>query len=188
MGTRNATRKPSKAQQDRKTRNEERRAEVEVMTQAINDEAPDYLAFLNRWGDRYGQNNLNRLWVQYPRATVLHKFPTWQKMGRQVRTGESAIWLKTPRTSRDPEKITPENPDGEVFHGASWVPLFDYAQTDPIGDFAEDASSNPDLAAEVKRLRMEAVSKHPDVGGSHEEFVAAWARYEAAKARLDSKS
>ena len=119
---------------------------------------PQTLRRFARWGDRYNVNNLRRLWVQAPRATCLHKFNTWQGMGRQVRKGEHAILLMHPRTGTDPEKATADNPDGTVFYGASWMALFDYAQTDPIGEFTEQAGpdATPDQVAEVKRLRMHA--------------------------------
>ena len=180
-GTR--TRKPN-------PKNDERKAEIELAVQVIDDDAPDFRAFLARWAGRYNENNLRRLWVQAPRATCLHKFGTWRGMGRQVRKGESAIWLMTPRVSTDPDRITPDNPAGEVFHGASWCALFDYAQTDVIGEFTEDADAGTDpyLVAEVKRLRMAAAHAHPDMGGTAAEFMAAWALYEAAKKRLKRES
>lgn len=171
----------------RQAESDARKAEIELAAEAINDDAPDFMAFLARWGDRYNDNNLRRLWVQAPRATCLHKYGTWQGMGRQVRRGERAILLMQPRTSTDPDRATPDNPEGRVFHGASWMALFDYAQTDAIGDFTEATGpdADPDLVAEVKRLRMEAADAHPDRGGTAEGFMAAWARYEAAKARLN---
>ena len=166
---------------------EARQAEVELAASAVDGEAPDYLLFLHRWSGRYAETNLARLWVQAPGATILHKFGTWRGMGRQVRTGEHAIWLRIPHTSRDEDKITPDNPSGEVFHGAPWMGLFDYAQTELIGDFAETApDANPDLLAEVKRLRFAATRLHPDMTGQDTgpEFMAAWSLYESAKARL----
>ena len=176
-------RKPSAAQQEKAAA---RKAEIELAAEAVQDDAPDFVAFLARWGDRYNHNNLRRLWVQAPRATCLHKFSTWRSMGRQVRKGETAILLMHPRTGTDPERATADNPDGKVFYGASWMALFDYAQTDPIGEFTDQAAADadPDLVAEVKRLRMEAADAHPDRGGTAAGFMAAWARYEAAKARL----
>ena len=164
-----------------------RKAEIELAAEAIQDDAPDFVAFLARWGDRYNENNLRRLWVQAPNATCLHKFPTWRGMGRQVRKGETAILLMHPRTGTDPERVTADNPDGKVFYGASWMALFDYAQTDPIGEFTETAApdADPGLVAEVKRLRMEAAGMHPDRGGDPRDFMAAWARYEAARDRLN---
>jgi hypothetical protein len=187
----------TKSRAGRKTRRgpsqatEDRRAEVELAASAVNDEAPDFRAFLHRWQDRYAEANLARLWVQRPGATCLHKFGTWRGMGRQVRKGESAIWLRIPHTSRDEDKITPDNPDGRVFHGAPWMGLFDISQTSDIDDFAETAEgANPDLLAEVKRLRMAAVRLHPDTTGADTAaaFMAAWAAYETAKARLDRET
>jgi hypothetical protein len=109
-------------------------------------------------------------------------------MGRQVRKGETAILLMQPRTGTDPERVSEQNPDGKVFYGASWMALFDFAQTDELGaDFTESASpdTDPDLVAEVKRLRMHAASLHPDRGGDPADFMAAWARYEVARDRLN---
>lgn len=182
----------------RKERADARKAEIELAVENIDEDAPDFRAFLARWGDRYNYNNLCRLWVQAPRATCLHKFPTWQGMGRQVRKGERAILLMQPRTSTDPDRATPENPRGEVFHGASWMALFDYAQTDGVDDFTDraPADADPDLVAEVKRLRTAALAEHPDVVAPNttpddpaflaacEKFSVAWKRYEDAKTRL----
>jgi hypothetical protein len=164
---------------------EARKQEIELAAGNVNKDAPDVAEFLRRWSGRYSESNLLRLWVQCPTATCLHKFPTWQGMGRQVRKGSKAILLMQPRTSLDPDKVTAANPDGKVFHGASWMALFDYAHTDLIGDFTDDApDADPDLVAECKRLRMEAANLHPDRGGTPEQFMAAWKRYEDARARL----
>lgn len=177
---RKTSRKPSAA-------NEERRAEVELAITAFDDSAPDYLLFRSRWESRYAESNLARLWIQAPRAVALHKFATWFGLGRKVRAGEHAIWLKLPRTHRDEDKVSPANPDGEVFTGASWTAMFDFAQTIAVDDFDEDAPGvDPDAVAEVKRLRREAVKLHPDttMADTAAEFMAAWARYETARARL----
>ena len=186
MGTTTARRPRRKISDERRQEIEARRAEIEAAAEAIDEDEPDFVAFLARWGTRYNENDLRRLWVQAPRATCLHKFPTWQGMGRQVRRGETAIMLMHPRTGTDPDKVTPANPNGEVFYGASWMALFDYAQTDLIGDFTDQAGpdADPALVAEVKRLRMEAADVHPDRGGTAEQFMAAWKRYEDAKAQL----
>ena len=173
---------PSQATQDRQ-------AEIELLTEQVNDEAPDYAAFRARWENRYGEANLNRLWVQCPQATALHRFSTWRGMGRQVRKGEHAIYLRIPHTGYDESKVTEANPDGRVFHGAPWMALFDFSQTDPIGDFEDGRASTtcPDALAQVRRLRMAAVQLHPDMTGdpgTTQAFMAAWAAYEAAKARL----
>lgn len=186
-----ATATKGKARRGPNPETEARKAEIELLVENIEDDAPDFHAFLARWADRYAENNLRRLWVQCPNATCLHKFTTWQGMGLEVRKGERAILLMTPRVSYDAERITPDNPKGEVFHGASWVALFDYAQTSLIGDYTEEAGNpdaNPDLVAEVKRLRKEATAAHPDQGGTPEGFMRAWARYEEACNRLKNET
>jgi N-terminal domain of anti-restriction factor ArdC len=175
MATTTRTRRSSARQQQ----TEARKAEIELAAKAVDGDEPNFREFLRRWGTRYNENNLARLWVQAPTATVLHKYGTWQAMGRQVRKGEHAILLMHPRTGVDPDKVTEFNPEGKVFFGASWMALFDYAQTDPVSEFAEDD-------ADVQRLRQIAIDCHPDKGGSHEAFVAAWKAYETAKDRLSS--
>ena len=163
-----------------------RKNAIEVAAKAVNDDEPDFREFLARWGDRYNVNNLRRLWVQYPRATCLHKYGTWQRLGRQVRRGEAAILLMQPRTGTDPDRATPDNPNGEVFFGASWMALFDFAQTDPIGEHADGTpDADPELIEEAKRLRKAAADAHPDSGGTPEAFMAAWARYEAVKDQIN---
>ena len=111
------TRKGSKAHRGPSQAAQDRQAEVELAVTGINDETPDYGAFLARWGSRYGEANLARLWVQCPGATALHRFGTWHGTGRQVRKGEHAIWLRIPHNGFDPDKVTAENPDGRVFAG-----------------------------------------------------------------------
>src|SRR5450755_1382468 len=161
--SRKTHRGPSQATQDRQDA-------VELAVQHI-DDTPDYAAFLNRWGTRYAEANLQRLWVQCPGATALHRFGTWRGMGRQVKEGQHAIYLRIPHTGFDPDKVSEANPDGKVFHGAPWMALFDYSQTKGLDDFTEEASpqASPDLVAEVKRLRAAAMALHPDTTGDDSE-------------------
>jgi hypothetical protein len=188
--TKVATRKPRrKMSTARKEQLEARKAEIELAAEAINEDAPDFRAFLARWGDRYNVNNLRRLWVQAPLATCLHKYEGWKSLGRQVRKGETAILLMQPRTGVDPDRVSPDNPTGEVFYGASWMALFDFAQTDPIGEFSEggDGEADPALVAKAKQLKMEAAALHPDRGGDPQAFMAAWARYEAVAEQIKAQ-
>jgi hypothetical protein len=167
---------------------EARKADIERAAEAVSEDAPEFAAFLARWGDRYNVNNLRRLWVQAPGATCLHKYGTWRGMGRQVRKGEHAILLMQPRTGFDPERVSENNPDGRVFYGASWMALFDFAQTDPIGEFTEgDGEADAALIAEAKALQMEAAALHPDRGGDPAEFMAAWARYEVVAEQIKAQ-
>lgn len=170
---------------------EARQAEIELAAATVNDDTPDYGIFRARWADRYSESNLARLWVQCPNATALHRFGTWRGLGRQVRTGEHAIWLRIPHNGFDPDKITEANPDGRVFHGAPWLGMFDLSQTSEIGDFDESApGATEEQLAEVKRLRKAAVALHPDttMADTAAEFMAAWAAYEQARTRLGGTS
>jgi hypothetical protein len=180
MATITRTRRPRKPN----AANEARKNEVELAAQTVTGDEPDYELFLRRWGQRYGENNLHRLWVQAPHATVLHFHNTWEKMGRHVKAGQKAIWLRIPRRGRDESKVTETNPDGSVFYGAPWQAFFDYSQTEEIGNHAESPpDASPDQLAEIKRLRTEARKLHPDVTGDNsmearDKFVAAWNAYE----------
>ena len=95
-----------------------------------------------------------------------------------------------PRTGTDPERATELNPDGKVFYGASWMALFDFAQTDSLDEYVEgggDGDVDPALIAEAKRLKMEAVPLHPDRGGDPAAFMAAWARYERVAEQIKAQ-
>jgi hypothetical protein len=58
--------------------------ELVRLADSIDEDAPDYLAFLRRWGNRYSTRNLQMLWVQCPHATSLHKYEVWSKAGLQA--------------------------------------------------------------------------------------------------------
>jgi hypothetical protein len=188
MSAATARRTARKTSPERQQALEARKADIEQAAEAVSEDAPDFAAFLARWGDRYNVNNLRRLWVQAPGATCLHKYGTWQSLGRQVRRGESAILLMQPRISTDPDRVSADNPDGRVFHGASWMALFDFAQTDPVGEFTEgDGEADAALVAEAKRLKMAAAALHPDRGGDPADFMAAWALYEVAAEQIKAQ-
>jgi hypothetical protein len=163
-----------------KARNNPSAADLIKLADAIDEDDPDYQTFLRRWGTRYSPRNLQLLWVQCPHATSLHGYQVWAQAGLQVRKGERAIRLFRPRTKVDHKKITEKNPDGDVVTGISLISLFDISQCDLAEPVATD---DPDVIAELKRLRMEAANAHPDRGGTAEEFMATWRRYEQAKAK-----
>jgi hypothetical protein len=179
-----AKRKPrtnGKQQRERKGPNV---TELVKAADAINEDDPDYLAFLRRWGNRYSTRNLQMLWVQCPHATSLHKYEAWTKAGLQVRKGEKAIYLFRPNTKVDPKAVTEANPAGDVVSGVYLISLFDISQTDLNEPVATD---DPDQLAELKRLRMEAANAHPDRGGTAEQFMTAWARFEAYRDKVNGR-
>jgi hypothetical protein len=120
-----------------------------------------------------------------PHATSRHKYEVWSKAGLQVRKGEKAIYLFRPNIKVDPKAVTEANPDGDVVTGVYLIALFDISQTDLNEPVATD---DPDVLAELKRLRMEAANCHPDRGGTPEQFMAAWARFEAARDKANKQA
>lgn len=170
---------------------EARKAEVELLVTRIDEDEPNFHDFMARWADRYSDANLLRLWVQMPTATQLHMFKGWYRYGRRVKAGAKAIWLKLPRTRRDEDKVTPLNPNGEVFEYAVWTAMYDFSQTVALDEDWTDTAkgADPVALAEVKRLRKVAMALHPDVTGDNSQeacraFGAAWQRYESAKQTL----
>jgi N-terminal domain of anti-restriction factor ArdC len=159
------------------------------LADAIDPDDPGYLEFLRRWGDRYSPRNLQLLWVQCPGATSLHKYETWLRAGMKVREGQKSIRLYQPQDRVDPRKKVTD-PDKTSATRVTMMTLFDISQVDLLEPVAID---DPVTLAEVKRLRFEAVQLHPDrhPGKDHDEatdeFRAAWARYEQAKAAAERK-
>src|SRR3972149_9253662 len=44
----------------------------------------------------YSFSNSMLIFIQYPQATRIAGFRTWNKLGRQVKKGEKAIWILAP--------------------------------------------------------------------------------------------
>jgi len=91
------------------------------------EEWQHYLASQARFS-KYSFGNAMLIAWQRPTATQVAGFRAWQKMGRQVRKGEKAIWILAPMVY----KVT-DPKDGEervVIRGFKSVPVFDVAQTD----------------------------------------------------------
>ncbi len=77
---------------------------------------------------RYSLSNQFLIAVQSPDSTAINSFKKWVTLGRCVRKGESAIWILAPRPYRK-ENARGVEEDRITFQ---YVPVFDYAQTDPI--------------------------------------------------------
>lgn len=86
---------------------------------------------------QYSFNNTMLILAQCSDATKVAGFKTWQKLGRQVRKGEKALWILAPRTFKnkpnddadakeDDDEDTPE----KTFVTFKPVPVFDLSQTD----------------------------------------------------------
>jgi antirestriction protein ArdC len=74
----------------------------------------EWLAFASRF-HTYSFRNLLLILAQNPEATLVAGYTTWQKLGRQVRKGETGIQIYAPVTARrgtsDPREPDPQNPD-----------------------------------------------------------------------------
>lgn len=91
---------------------------------------------------RYSRNNQLLIGVQCPDATYVKGYRSWQDLGRQVRRGESGIFILQPRpyTSRDEE-------DARTRMYFKAIAVFDITQTDAIeGKNAFEPPIRPDVA------------------------------------------
>ena len=104
---------------------------------------------------RYSFNNVLLLMAQRPDASRVAGFSTWRRLGRQVRTGERALWILAPMVRRrrpagtadadadadwGPEEDRGgggpvgrgggDGDDGRVVRGFRYVPVFDITQTE----------------------------------------------------------
>lgn len=77
---------------------------------------------------------------QYPEATKVAGYRTWQQLGRQVRKGERAIMILAPivYTQKTEDAVEPST-QSRVVRGFRSVPVFDIAQTDgePLPEIAQ---------------------------------------------------
>ena len=93
----------------------------------------EYLKTLSRF-HQYSFNNCILIKMQYPEASRVAGYKTWQSMGRQVRKGEKAISILAPCPHK--KTIEVEKEDGTVeikavsFTTYRAVNVFDIAQTD----------------------------------------------------------
>lgn len=86
----------------------------------------------------YSFANTMLILAQCPDATRVAGFKSWQKLGRQVRKGEKALWLLAPRTFKPkPDADAADEGAGEEVEPSKSivvsfrpVPVFDVSQTD----------------------------------------------------------
>ncbi len=86
-----------------------------------------YLEMQRRF-HRYSSTNVLLIASQYPNATQVAGFRTWQKLGRSVRKGERAIWIIAPVITRSPPAVDDER--SRSVTGFRYVAVFDVSQTD----------------------------------------------------------
>ena len=96
-----------------------------------------------------------------PEAAQVATYPTWQRMRRQVRAGEKAIWILQPRVYR--RTVERNNDEPETVTGLAFRPLavFALSQTDgePLPESPVPAVTAPEIfEGSVERLRAVALS------------------------------
>ena len=100
--------------------NEERKAELEAMTEQMGRQIDSYfespekirehLQFLGKF-HRYSMRNAILIESQFPGAVAVGSYPFWEKQGAQVQKGERGI------------KVFVPNPVTYALHKDEWVPL-----------------------------------------------------------------
>jgi antirestriction protein ArdC len=79
----------------------------------------------------YSWGNSLLIAQQYPEASKVAGYRTWQQLGRQVRKGEKAIMILAPVVyNAKPKDGEEPSTEGRVVRGFRSVPVFDYGQTD----------------------------------------------------------
>lgn len=100
---------------------------------------------------KYSFNNTIMILLQCPHATYVANYRQWQKLGRYVKKGETAIKIWQPRFLKQ------ENDDGElesVFAGFRLTSVFDISQTDgkPIDTGMPVLGGETDLYEKLKSV------------------------------------
>jgi len=102
----------------------------------------------------YSWRNCLLIFMQCPHSTRVAGFRTWNKMGRHVKKGESAIWIFAPMTFK--RKDEDDGDDEEIATMFRPVPVFDISQTegDPLPSMAINpiANTHEELLDKLKAL------------------------------------
>lgn len=105
-------------------------AEIEtgISNLATSDGWQDYLKAAAKFHN-YSLNNLILIMLQYPEASQVAGYKTWQALDRQVRKGETGIRILAPMVGKVKDKEGNPTDEKKVF-GFKTVSVFDIAQTD----------------------------------------------------------
>ena len=139
--TRNRRKRPVTAA-DREQRDHERREQLEGLHGRLTEQV-DALVNSDEWRamltaaarfHRYSFRNVCLIASQFPEATQVAGYRTWQSMGRQVRRGEHGIAVLAPVTYRtQPDELqegTEPEPGVRQLRGFKIERVFDVSQTD----------------------------------------------------------
>jgi len=102
----------------------------------------------------YSWRNCLLIFMQFPQSTRIAGFRTWNKMGRFVKKGESAIWIFAPMTFK--KKDEEKDDDETIVTFFKPVPVFDISQTEgdplPSLNLKPIENSNEELLNRLKEL------------------------------------
>ena len=121
-------------------RKEETLAKLQAGVEAVfdSDKWREYLKFAARFHS-YSFCNSLLIWMQVPHASRVAGYRAWQELGRQVRKGETAIYIFAPSFRKRRKQARPEDEAGEVDGEDEAarvlayfvpVPVFDVSQTE----------------------------------------------------------
>lgn len=119
---------------------EEKAAKTEALVAALKNRAATFresdgaflrLVQMSAKFHRYSLTNQFLIMAQRPDVTAVNSYKRWQEVGRQVRKGESGIYIRAPRPYKG-KNLKGEEEEHVAF---VWVPVFGYEQTDAIEGF-----------------------------------------------------
>lgn len=124
---------------NKETRSEEIRREIEVALEGLNtgDQWREFLDVSRRF-HRYSFNNQMLILIQNRDATKVAGFHKWKEFGRSVNKGEKAIWIYAPMIRKVPALDANGNPKKspngkplleERLTGYKVVPVYDVSST-----------------------------------------------------------
>lgn len=87
----------------------------------------EYLAFQSRF-HQYSFRNIVMIYEQMPEASRVAGYRVWQKLGRQVRKGETGITIFAPVTRKIEDKDSGDSK--RIISGFKTATVFDVSQTD----------------------------------------------------------
>lgn len=124
-----ARRKKSLSPEERAKRNEAAAAKLATGVERIldADEFKAYLKTVARF-HAYSWANCMMIMMQKPDATLVAGYAAWQKLGRQVRKGETGIQIRAPRFRKKSERDEDDSEAGPAYF--SLASVFDISQTE----------------------------------------------------------
>lgn len=166
--------------QDQKQLRREIRTIFERLSSLTDDVA--FSVEINKWlttqaqFHHYSLGNAMLIFVQYPKATKVAGYKTWQKLRRQVKRGEQGIRILAPVVVKHSFKVEPVSDEEQVIEKVIFfktVSVFDISQTsgEPLPEtpqwfsVGEDGADLACFLKEACRVEGISVSESDELGG-----------------------